>query len=216
MNISIITTWQWEGLPSHSWTGGKWLRQTCQLWARETDWLLVGNDWQGSQERRGLIPPPSQEAAAQFFDQYWLNISREEPILIAHHMRKHYFSSITWESMLDQAKYFVQNRMYFGLRFSSEWFNKSLSAGKELICIAADSLFSVFASYHFLPLDLKTFSRVWCLYPPPSQPGGVIPVLKNTKTSNSLYLICVIGYDQENHQGWSKTTVQVEISKKSK
>ena len=62
--------------------------------------------------------------------------------------------------MLDQAKYFVQNRMYFGLRFSSEWFNKSLSAGKELICIAADSLFSVFASYHFLPLDLKTFSRV--------------------------------------------------------
>ena len=30
--------------------------------------------------------------------------------------------------MLDQAKYFVQNRMYFGLRFSSEWFDKLLAS----------------------------------------------------------------------------------------
>ena len=30
--------------------------------------------------------------------------------------------------MLDQAKYLVQNRMYFGLRFSSEWFDKLLAS----------------------------------------------------------------------------------------
>ena len=66
--LIILNTWHWAGLPSQSWTGGKWWRQTSQLWEEESGWLSVGIGWTGSQGNWGQILFPSRKIAGIYFE----------------------------------------------------------------------------------------------------------------------------------------------------